>query len=113
MKLIIAYIRPDKVNNVKKLLYSNSVDRFSIIDAFGHSDEAHVMESYRGIEIEIDLLKKTRFEIAVNDAFVKPVVDALMEGGSSGEIGEGKVFVLPLEECYSISTGNSGSDAIG
>ena len=113
MKLIIAYIQPQKLNQVKQLLYDNNIQRFSVVDAFGHSDEASVLENYRGIEMEIDLAKKVRFEIAVNDEFVEPVIKAFLEGGKTGKYGDGKIFVVPLDECYSITTGSSGSKAIG
>lgn len=113
MKLIIAYIQPRKINIVKQMLHERNINRYSICDAYGHSDEPAVMENYRGIEVEVDLTKKTRIEVAVNDNYVQSVVDSLMNGGKEGEIGIGKIFVLPLEECYSIATGNTGSDAIG
>jgi nitrogen regulatory protein P-II 1 len=70
-------------------------------------------ESYRGVDVEVNLLKKVRIEIAVNDNFVKPTVDAIIRGARSGEIGDGKIFVLPIEECYRIRTGETGSVAIG
>ena len=65
------------------------------------------------IDSEVNLLKKVRLEIAVNQAFVKPCVEAIIRGARSGEIGDGKIFVMPLEECYRIRTGETGSEAIG
>lgn len=113
MKMIIAVIQPEKLNQVKKLLYANEINRFIVEDCFGHSDEHSVIETYRGVEMEVDLKKKIRVSIAVNDEFVDKAVKAILEGGRTGKIGDGKVFVLPLDECYSISSGKSGNDAIG
>ena len=70
-------------------------------------------ESYRGIDIEVNLLKKVRIEIGVNDSFVTPTIEAIVRGAQTGEIGDGKIFILPLEECIRIRTGETGSDAIG
>lgn len=113
MKMIIAVIQPEKLNQVKKLLYANEINRFIVEDCFGHSDEHSVIETYRGVEMEVDLKKKIRVSMAVNDEFVDKAVKAILEGGRTGKIGDGKVFVLPLDECYSISSGKSGNDAIG
>jgi len=113
MKLIIAYIQPEKFQMVKKILHSKDIHRISVIDAYGHSDEDGYLESYRGVELEIDLLKKIRLEIAVNDEFVAKVIDAILEGGKSGQIGDGKIFVIPIEQVYRIRTGESGPTAIG
>ena len=113
MKMIIAVIQPEKLNQVKKLLYAYEINRFIVQDCFGHSDEHSVIETYRGVEMEVDLKKKIRVSIAVNDEFVDKAVKAILEGGRTGKIGDGKIFVLPLHECYSISSGKSGADAIG
>ena len=113
MKLIVAIIQPEKLNQVKKLLYANEINRFVVQDCFGHSDEHSVIERYRGVEMEVDLKKKIQIQIAVNDEFVDKAVKAILEGGRTGKIGDGKVFVIPMEECYSISSGKSGVDAIG
>ena len=113
MKLIVAYIQPDKLNEIKKILYSKDISRFSVIDAFGHSEEEGVHESYRGVEMEIDLVKKIRLEIAVNDDYVEPTVQSIINGGKTGTLGDGKIFVIPLDNCYRIRTGESGESAIG
>ena len=113
MKLVIAYIQPDKLNATKEILHGHNIHRFSVIDSFGHSEEAGYLESYRGVEMEIDMLKKTRIEIAVNDDFVQPVVDAIIAGGKSGKIGDGKIFIVPIDNVYRIRTGEEGSAAIG
>jgi nitrogen regulatory protein P-II 1 len=79
----------------------------------GCGQQGGYVEQYRGVELEVNLLKKVRVEIAVNDAFVKATLDAIIKGARSGEIGDGKIFVLPIEECIRIRTGEMGSGAIG
>lgn len=113
MKLIIAYIQPHKLNRVKQELYKMEVRKMSVTNALGCGQQAGYQESYRGVEIEVNLLKKIRVEIAVNDDFVQPTVDAIISGARSGEIGDGKIFILPLEECIRIRSGERGNDAIG
>jgi len=113
MKLIIAYIQPHKLNDVKQELYKAEVYKISVTNAMGCGQQKGYHESYRGVDIEVNLLKKVRVEIAVNDGFVKPTVDAIIRGARSGEIGDGKIFIVPLEECIRIRTGETGSNAIG
>jgi nitrogen regulatory protein P-II 1 len=113
MKLIIAYIQPHMLNDVKQELYKSEVYKISITNAMGCGQQKGYHETYRGIDIEVTLLKKVRIEIAVNDSFVKPTVDAIIKGARTGEIGDGKIFVMPLEDCIRIRTGETGSDAIG
>ncbi|MBN1409438.1 MAG: P-II family nitrogen regulator [Spirochaetales bacterium] len=113
MKLIIAYIQPHKLNDVKKELYKKEVYKISVTNALGCGQQKGYSESYRGVQMEVNLLKKVRIEIAVNDDFVKPTVDAIVTGAQSGEIGDGKIFILPLEGCVRIRSNETGSDAIG
>lgn len=113
MKLIIAYIQPHKLNDVKQKLYEAKVYKMSVTNSLGCGQQMGYHESYRGVDIEVNLLKKVRVEIGVNDDFVKPTIDAIVEGARSGEIGDGKIFVVPLEECIRIRTGESGKAAIG
>jgi len=113
MKLIIAYIQPHMLNDVKQELYKAEVYKISVTNAMGCGQQMGYHESYRGIDIEVNLLKKVRIEIGVNDNFVKPTVDAIIAGARTGEIGDGKIFILPLEECIRIRTGETGSVAIG
>ncbi|MDR1894538.1 MAG: P-II family nitrogen regulator [Spirochaetales bacterium] len=116
MKLIIAYIQPHKLNDVKRELYKAEVFKISITNSMGCGQQKGYTEQYRGVEIEVNLLKKVRIEIAVNDNFVKPTIEAIIKGartGEIGEIGDGKIFVLPIEECIRIRTGQTGSEAIG
>ncbi|MDR0685730.1 MAG: P-II family nitrogen regulator [Spirochaetaceae bacterium] len=113
MKLIVAYIQPHALNDVKQELYKAQVYKLSVTNALGCGQQKGYAEQYRGVEMEVNLLKKVRIEIAVNDNFVKPTVDAIIKGARSGEIGDGKIFVLPIEETIRIRTGESGQDAIG
>jgi nitrogen regulatory protein P-II 1 len=113
MKMIIAYIQPHALNDVKQELYKAEVYKMSVTNAMGCGQQKGYTESYRGVEVEVNLLKKIRIEIAVNDNFVKPTVDAIIRSARSGEIGDGKIFIIPIEECIRIRTGESGSSAIG
>ena len=113
MKLIIAYIQPHKLNDVKEELYKAEVYKMSVTNSLGCGQQKGYTESYRGVDIEVNLLKKARIEIAVNDEFVQTTVDALIRGARSGEIGDGKIFIIPLEECVRIRSGEKGTDAIG
>jgi nitrogen regulatory protein P-II 1 len=101
------------LNEVKQELYKAEVYKISVTNAMGCGQQKGYTELYRGVEIEVNLLKKVRIEIAVNDSFVKPTVDAIIQGARSGEIGDGKIFVLPIDECIRIRTGETGSLAIG
>lgn len=113
MKLIIAYVRPEALPAVKKSLLEKGVGKMSVTNSLGCGQQMGYHESYRGVAIEVNLLKKIRLEIAVNDDFVKTTVDAIIDGARTGKIGDGKIFVTPLEGCYRIRTGESGNDAIG
>ena len=113
MKLIVAYIQPDKLNDVKQALYAAQVYRLSVTNALGCGQQKGYHETYRGVDIEVNLLKKVRLEIAVNEDFVKPTVDAIIQGARNGSIGDGKIFILDLPECIRIRTGETGSPAIG
>jgi nitrogen regulatory protein P-II 1 len=113
MKLIVAYIQPEKLNAVKQALYEKEVFKMSVTNALGCGQQMGYHESYRGVDIEVNLLKKVRLEIAVNDDFVKPAIDAVIAGAKTGTIGDGKIFVLELADCIRIRTGEKGNDAIG
>jgi nitrogen regulatory protein P-II 1 len=113
MKLIIAYIQPEKLNAVKKSLYEKEIYKISVTNSLGCGQQKGYHESYRGADVEVNLLKKLRIEIAVNDEFVDPTVNAIISGARTGKIGDGKIFILPLEKCIRIRTGEDGSEAIG
>jgi nitrogen regulatory protein P-II 1 len=113
MKLIVAYIQPHKLNDVKEELYKSEVFKMSVTNSLGCGQQKGYHESYRGVDIEVNLLKKVRLEIAVNDEFVEATTEAIIRGARTGEIGDGKIFVLPLENVIRIRSGETGKDAIG
>jgi len=113
LKLIIAYIQPHKLNDVKRELYKEEVYKISVTNALGCGQQKGYTESYRGVDIEVNLLKKVRLEIAVNENFVKRTVDAIIKGARTGEIGDGKIFILDLPQCIRIRSGETGNVAIG
>ena len=115
MKLIIAVIQPSKLEDVKQALSDVQVVRLTIMDVQGFGRQKGQTEIYRGREITVNLLRKVQLQIAVNDDFVEPTVNAILQGGrtgDTGQIGDGKIFVLPLEDCIRIRTGERGEEAI-
>lgn len=113
MKLIIAYIQPHRLEDVKQALYKNEVHKMSVTNALGCGEQLGYEESYRGIKFEVNLLKKIRLDIAVNEDFVDRTIDAITSAAKTGQIGDGKIFVLDLVECVRIRTGERGNKAIG
>ena len=113
MKLIIAYIQPHKLQDVKKALYKADIHKMSVTNALGCGEQQGYEESYRGIKFEVNLLKKIRLEVAINDDFVEKAVSAIIEGAKTGKIGDGKIFVLELADCIRIRTSQQGTEAIG
>lgn len=113
MKLVIAYIQPHKLQDVKKALYAAEVYKMSVTNALGCGEQLGYEESYRGIRFEVNLLKKVRLEIAVNEEFLDKTVEAIVKGARTEQIGDGKIFVLDLAECIRIRTGDKGRKAIG
>ncbi len=113
MKLIVAYIQPYKLNVVKQELFKDGIHKISVTNSKGCGQQKGYTESYRGVETEVNLLDKIRIEIAVNDDYVKKTTDAIVRGARSGKIGDGKIFILPIEETIRIRSGEEGEDAIG
>jgi nitrogen regulatory protein P-II 2 len=113
MKLIIAYVKPERFKEVKKELFKAEVYKMSVSKARGCGQQKGFTEVFRTTSEEVNLLEKVRIEIAVNEGFVEPTIDAIIRGAKTGEIGDGKIFVLELAECVRIRTGDRGSDAIG
>ena len=115
MKLIVAIIQPNRLEAVKTALTGVEVFRLTLMDVQGFGRQKGHTETYRGHDLAVNLLRKVRLEIAVNDAFVEPTIEAIIEGGrtgTQGEIGDGKIFVLPMDDCVRIRTGERGSEAI-
>lgn len=113
MKLIIAYIQPERLPAVKQELYAADVFKMSVTNSLGCGQQGGYHETYRGVEREVNLLKKVRLEIAVNDTFVEATIGAIVRGARTDQIGDGKIFVIPLERCVRIRTGEEGMSAIG
>jgi len=113
MKLVIAYIQPHKLQDVKRSLYEAEVRKMSVTNALGCGEQQGYEESYRGVQFEVNLLKKVRLEIAVNEDFVEKTTDAICKGARTGNIGDGKILVLDLPGCIRIRTGQRGNEAIG
>lgn len=112
LKLIVGIVRPEKANDVLEALYRAEVRGVSISRVQGHGGELDRVETYRGTTVKMELAEKVRFEIAVSDAFVQPTIDALCQGARTGEVGDGKVFVLDLERAVRIRTGDTDQDAL-
>ena len=115
MKLIVAIIQPSRLEAVKEALTEVEVFRLTVMDCQGFGRQKGQTEVYRGHEFTINLLRKVQLQIAVNEEFVQPTIDAILKGGRTGEkgeVGDGKIFVLPLEDCIRIRTGERGSEAI-
>jgi nitrogen regulatory protein P-II 2 len=113
MKLVIAIIQPHRLEQVKEELYKAEVNLITVSEVLGHGRQKGVTEVYRGFKETGNLLRKIRLEIAVNDGFVESTIKAIINGARTGELGDGKIFVLPLEECHRIRTGETGGEAIG
>ena len=113
MKLITAYIQPHKLEDVKRALFDANVKKMSVTNALGCGAQQGFEESYRGVKFEVNLLKKLRMEVAVNEDYVEKTIEAICKGARTGNIGDGKIFVTDLDQCIRIRTGEKGKDAIG
>jgi len=113
MKLVIAIVQTDKKKEVKKALRNVNVGKITVSDVIGCGAQVGKTDTCDGIITEGNLLERVRFEIAVNDDYVKPTLDAIIEGARTGNIGDGKIFIVQMEECIRIRTGESGRLAIG
>jgi nitrogen regulatory protein P-II 1 len=112
VKLVIGIVRTEKANDVLEALYRAEVRGVSISNVQGHGGELDRVETYRGTTVKVGLSDKVRFEIGVSDEFVQPTIDALCEGGRTGEVGDGKIFVVPVERVVRIRTGETDQAAV-
>ena len=112
MKLVIGIVRPERANDVLEALYRAEVRGVSVSRVQGHGGELERVETYRGTTVKMALSEKVKFEIAVSDDFVDPTIEALCEGGRTGEVGDGKIFVVPLERAVRIRTGETDQGAV-
>ncbi len=112
MKLVIGIVRPEKANDVLEALYRADIRGVSMSRVQGHGGELDRVETYRGTTVKMGLSEKVRFEIAISDEFVETAIDAVREGAQTGEVGDGKIFVVPLEQAVRIRTGESDVSAV-
>ncbi len=113
MKLITAMVQPHKLMDVRKALFDANVFKMTVSSAKGCGEQKGYSETYRGVIEEINLLNKVRLEIAVNEDFVEPTIEAIIKGARTGNIGDGKIFVTELQDCIRIRSGEQGDSAIG
>jgi nitrogen regulatory protein PII len=112
VKLVTAIVRPEKVNDVLEALYRAEVRGISLSRVQGHGGELDRVETYRGTTVKVGLSEKVRFEVAVSDAFVQTAIEAFCSGARTGEVGDGKIFVMPLEQAVRIRTGETDEGAV-
>jgi nitrogen regulatory protein P-II 1 len=113
MKYIIAVIQPDRLDEVLERLTDKEIHLVTVSNVMGRGRQKGIAEVYRSHKEAGSLLKKVKLEIAVNEAFVKPTIEAITAGARTGQIGDGKIFILDLPECIRIRTGETGGIAIG
>ena len=112
MKLITAIIRPDKLSDVLEALFKHEVRGLTLTRAQGHGGELEQVETYRGTTVKMELVDKVRLEIAVSEPFVTPTVESVMAAARTGEVGDGKIFVIPLDKVFRIRTGEEDTAAV-
>ena len=112
MKLVVAIIRPDRLNEVLERLYHAEVRGLTVSRVMGHGGEMDQVETYRGLTVKMELQEKVRLEIGVSDHFVEPTVQAILASAHTGQVGDGKIFVLPVERVYRIRTGETDERAV-
>ncbi len=113
MKLVIAMIQPHKLPDVKKALFDAGIHKMTVTNVVGCGQQKGYSETYRGVVHNVNLLKKVRLEIGVNEEFVNPTIRAIIKGAKTGKIGDGKIFVMELARCIRVRTEEEGNDAIG
>ena len=113
MKMIVAIIQPHRLEEVLAELYKEDVNLVTVSEVMGHGRQKGITETYRGVKEMGNLLRKIRLDIAVNDAYLEPSIAAVLRGARTGDVGDGKIFVMDLEQCIRIRTGETGNEAIG
>ena len=112
MKLVVAIIRPERLTAVLESLFRAEVKGVTITRVQGHGGELERVQTYRGTTVKMELSEKVRIDIAVSDHFVEPTIDAIVEGARTGDVGDGKIFVLPVERVVRIRTGETDRAAV-
>lgn len=113
MKYVIAIIKPHKLEDVMQELDKEEIHLRTVTEVLGCGRQKGITEVYRGVKEIGNLLRKVKIEIAVNDKYLEPAINAIIRGAADEEIGDGKIFVFDLEECIRIRTGERGGEAIG
>jgi len=113
MKMIIAIIQPNRLEDVIEELYKHNINLITVSEVMGHGRQKGITEVYRGVKEMGNLLRKIRLDVAVNDDYVETTISAILKGAKSGKLGDGKIFVLDLDQCIRIRTEEKGPDAIG
>jgi len=112
MKLVVAIIRPERLANVLEALYRADVRGLTVSKVQGHGGETEHVETYRGTTVKVDLAPKVRLEIGVSESYVQPTIDAIIAGARTGDVGDGKIFVMPVERVVRIRTGEEDTAAV-
>lgn len=112
MKLIVAIIRPERLSDVLEALYRAEVRGLTVSHVQGHGGELEKVETYRGMTVKMELQEKVRLEIGVSEPFVERTAQAILDSARTGEVGDGKVFVLPVEKVYRIRSGETDESAV-
>ena len=112
MKLIVAIIRPEKLSDVLEALFRAEVRGLTVSRVHGHGGELETVQTYRGTTVKMELQEKVRLEIGVSEPFVEPTVQTILAAAATGEVGDGKVFVLPIQSVYRIRTGEVNEAAV-
>lgn len=112
MKLVVAIIRPERLSPVLEALYRADVRGLTVSKVQGHGGETEHVETYRGTTVKVDLAPKVRLEIGVSESFVQPTIDAIVAGARTGDVGDGKIFVMPVERIVRIRTGEEDTAAV-
>ena len=112
MKLVSAIIRKERLNDVLAQLFENDIHGVTVTAVRGHGGETEKVETYRGLTVKMELTEKVRLDIGVTEPFVDKTVDVILKAARTGEVGDGKVFVLPVEKVYRIRTGEEDAEAV-
>ncbi len=112
MKFIVAIVRPERLNAVKEALFRVGVTGMTLSRASGHGGEHEIVEHYRGSAVLLEFRDKVRIEMAVSEPFVEPTVQAILSAARTGDVGDGKIFVQPLDRVVRIRTGENDTDAL-
>jgi nitrogen regulatory protein P-II 1 len=112
MKLLTAIIRKERLNEVLKSLFESDIHGVTVTPVRGHGGESDTVQTYRGTTVKMELVEKVRIDIALTEPFLDPAVEAILRSARTGKVGDGKVFITPLEKVYRIRTGDQDEAAV-